>query len=300
MAAGDWNGNLTVAVVIVIGVVCFSWVPILLVINCIRQFRAKFRAKKQDEENASAPPPKPTYVQKPQPVFLNHSANNSTNNLERIASIRTHNSTMSWEPVRKWDTSGSRGATLVDPPPTPRNNSVRSNFSRPMPSRANSIRSVASSSSSVGSSRPRRQSINLRAGYEVQPMAFQINDTYYDTTPLPENTPPIGTYVKSIGKGSPGSGTSSINSRRATPVDYYKRHSTGRNSIELISLRPASSSSQVSASERKRPSSEVLERSSSKELPTSGTSPPSHASPSAQVFERPAWLDEEPGKPQVL
>lgn len=243
MAAGDWNGSFTIALVIIVGVVCFSWIPIVIGINLVRKSKAKFRAKKPDEEKPAVPPPKPPYVQKPQPVFLDHSANNSTKNLERTASTRTHNSAMSWDPVRRWDTGASRDTTYVEQSPTPKNNSMRSNFSRPMPSRANSTRSVASSSSSAGPSRTRRQSINLKAGYEVKPMAFQINDTYYDTTPLPDSTPPIGAYAKSIGKGSPASGTSNPNSRRATPVDYYyKRHSTGRDSVELNSPRPTSSS----------------------------------------------------------
>ncbi|KAK0621671.1 hypothetical protein B0T17DRAFT_618092 [Bombardia bombarda] len=188
-----WNGNATLTIVIITLVICFSWVPIITVMSLYQHGRARIRAffaargwvaPIKEEEKVTQHPKMPE-IQKPPPIFNNGLAR------ERSMLTRTYGSSMltndplrrwdtglSWDPIRRYDAA----SVLSEGPMAARNNSLRSNFSRPMqmapmPSRASSIRSVSTQG------RSRRPSVSSMVGRP--PGAFQINTAYYDTTPLP-------------------------------------------------------------------------------------------------------------------
>ncbi len=200
MSTGDWNGDVTVTIVIIALVICFAWFPIVTIFSICHNAKQKYRAFFErrgwvapavSEEKRTARQQKMPEIPKPMPTLPTHSARG----VERAMSTRSYGSAASWEPLRRWETTSS-GDTVplrqqhYDPTGMSRNNSMRSNFSRPMPmpSRASSVRSVASmhpaSAAAPGPSRSRRPSMN------GPPPSFQMENAYYDdTTPLPDRPP---------------------------------------------------------------------------------------------------------------
>lgn len=160
MAPGEWKGDFNTTMIIIVSVVCFSWVPVVVTISLYQHFRRRSRANK-DSANAAADlekaPPRKPYVPMKQPEYVPMPV---VPRPDRAASIRTINSASSWEPTRRdWRDSASNS---YDPP-------------RGSP--ADSLRAS-----------PRYASRT----------SFQINNAFYDTTPLPENAPSIkAAYAKS-------------------------------------------------------------------------------------------------------
>ncbi|KAK0641673.1 hypothetical protein B0T16DRAFT_393919 [Cercophora newfieldiana] len=288
MGTGEWQGNITLTLVIIALVICFAWIPVVAIISLFHNGRVRMRAFAErrgwmqpppDEEKRIAQQQKAPWVQRPPPAFPNP----SPRAIERtVSSSRTRrDSTASWDPIRRWETVSSS-----NDPPAARPSSAaaaRSNFSRPMPSRASSVRSTTSAHHPSGQSRSRRPSTHS-APPDMPPVAFQINDTYYDTTPLPENRPSSGgsAYAKpnasrsqsrASRSHSQASAGSSSHSRRGTSLDVARRN-VGRDSDDPFWQRPVASSST--------------------ELPPSFSPPPRRGSLHAQAFERPAWLDDQP------
>ncbi|KAK4454277.1 hypothetical protein QBC34DRAFT_156166 [Podospora aff. communis PSN243] len=286
MAEGGWQGNITVILIVIAVVICFAWIPVVAIISLFHNGRARIRKffeklgwmrPAPDEEKRIARQQKAPWVQKPPPAYPNPSARA----LERTASTRTHHSVASWDPTRKWETASS---ILNDPPAAAkpslgRSGSGRSNFSRPMPSRASSVHSVASSVRSTasnhqssGQSRGRR--LSAPAAPDLPPLIFQINDAYYDTTPLPDRPPSIGpsnvklsasrSQSRASRSHSPASAVSGSQGRRGTSFDIA-RQQPGEASDNLhLKL----------------------------ELPPSVTTPALGRASLGAPFERPAWLDE--------
>ncbi|KAK4175761.1 hypothetical protein QBC36DRAFT_291167 [Triangularia setosa] len=219
----EWNGDPTILIVVIACSVCFGWVPIITVVSIVRNCRARLRAKRGSNGTAadleshggrpnSAPDiPKPLQTYNP----------TSTKGLERSASNRTRSSmdgydlkrvdtNSSWDPIRhsfNYDNEslwGRDGLSRHSSRHRPVNVLSHVHHNTPSPSRPSSIRSVTSS---------QRQQIRSRRGsrasnYDNAPTAFQINDTYYDTTPLPKVTRPVNTAAVSTSRptSSKGSG----------------------------------------------------------------------------------------------
>ncbi|KAK4677660.1 hypothetical protein QC764_0047120 [Podospora pseudoanserina] len=208
----EWNGDPTILIVVIACSVCFGWVPIITVVSIVRHCRARLRAKRgsngtnSDAESQGGRPS--TAPDVPKPLQTYHPS--STKGLERSASSRTRSSAdgydlkrvdtnSSWNPIRHsfhydneslWGGDGlSRSNSRHRPPyfPTHVHNTTPS-LSRPA-----SIRSVASSHRQQ--SRSRRSS--MASNSDNAPAAFQINDTYYDTTPLPNVTRTVNPVVAS-------------------------------------------------------------------------------------------------------
>ncbi|KAK5658277.1 hypothetical protein OQA88_2252 [Cercophora sp. LCS_1] len=223
--AGEWNGNVTVTLVAIALVVCFGWIPVVALISIFHNGRAGLRASAERRGWVLPPPKEGTriarqqkapYIPRPQAALVNP----SPRNLERAMSTRSKHSFVSWDPVKRWDTISSTEAG-------PKNESPRSNFSRPMPppTRANSVRSAGPHPAS-GQGRGRRSTVNMPP--DLPPQAFQINDTYYDTTPLPKRPPSIAaSYAKSAGSrsqvsvASVASAASSSHSRSGASLDEF-------------------------------------------------------------------------------
>ncbi|KAK1831824.1 hypothetical protein QBC39DRAFT_330386 [Podospora conica] len=154
MAAEEWTGDFNTTMIIIVTVVCFSWVPIVIMVSLYQHCRARSRSKKEGAKDAAdvekAPPRKP-YVPMKQPVYVPMPV---VTKPDRTASLRTFNSVSSWEPIRRdWRDSASIS------------------YEPPHPSPAGSIRS--------------------RSKQPAGRNSFQINNAFYDTTPLPENAPSI-------------------------------------------------------------------------------------------------------------
>ncbi|KAK4202414.1 hypothetical protein QBC40DRAFT_44143 [Triangularia verruculosa] len=343
----EWNGDPTTLIVIIACSVCFGWVPIVTVVSIVRNFRARARAKRgsngsdSDIESQGGRPS--TAPDVPRPLQTYHPS--STKGLERSASSRTRSSTdgydlervdtnSSWDPIRHsfhydneslWGGDGlSRQNTRHRPVHFPTH--VHNNT--PSPSRPASIRSVASSHRQP--SRSRRGSI--ASNYDNAPAAFQINDTYYDTTPLPTIPKAVNTAATASSRptSSKGSGNSPQSQqqqlhggrRRGQSLDvprdsdslprdfprpntsmtrrgigeYGDLYGSQRQRAIHRSHRPPQPSSASRRANHPRPGySENMEDdpTMSGALPPVSL-PPRRGSLHAQTFERPAWLDDEP------
>ncbi|KAK0620411.1 hypothetical protein B0T14DRAFT_231542 [Immersiella caudata] len=283
MADGAWQGNITLTLVIIALVICFAWIPVVAVISLFHNGRVRIRRfferrgwmrPAPDEEKRVAQQQKAPWVQRPPPAYPNP----SSRALERTVSTRTHNSVASWDPIRRWETGSSNDPQATRASPG-RSSPGRSNFSRPMPSRASSVRSMASNHQPSGQSRSRRPSNPGTAG-DLPPVTFQINDAYYDTTPLPDRPPSSGaanikpsasrSQSRASRPHSQASAGSGSQSRKATSFDAARQES-GRDPDDPFWQSPGTSNSQ---------------------LPPSFSPPPRRASLSAQAFEWPTWLDQ--------
>ncbi|KAK0736214.1 hypothetical protein B0T21DRAFT_176510 [Apiosordaria backusii] len=207
----EWHGDPTTIIVAIACSVCFGWLPVAAVVSIVRNLRARARAKRgsngsdSDIESHGGRPAGAPDV--PKPLQTYHPS--STKGLERSASSRTRRSTDGydlkrvdtnsyWDPIRHsfhydneslWGEDGlSRHNSRHRPVYFPTH--VHNNM--PSPSRPASIRSAASSHRQQ--SRSRRGSI--ASSYDGGPAAFQINDTYYDTTPLP-------TVIRTVANAAP-------------------------------------------------------------------------------------------------
>jgi len=190
MAPGEWKGDINTTLIIIVAVVCFSWVPVVITVSLYQHYQARSRAKK-DSANAAADlekaPPRKPYVPMKQPEYVPMPV---VARPERAASIRTLNSASSREPTRRdWRDSAS---ISYEPPRGSPADSLR-----PSPRHGNRT-------------------------------SFQINNAFYDTTPLPENAPSIqAAYAKSEAGRSP---------RRSTE---QRRSAEQRRSMEAVPSRPA-------------------------------------------------------------
>ncbi|KAK0715165.1 hypothetical protein B0H67DRAFT_235794 [Lasiosphaeris hirsuta] len=249
MATDDWHGDPTVTIVIIALVICFAWLPIVTAISISQRYRGRFRTSfekrgwiaptRQEEKRGPRQWQKQPQIQKPQPVYPAP----QSYGLERTMSTRSQGSVASWDPVRRWDTTSS--AELLS-----RNASGRSNFSRPIPSRASSIRSISSMHPMhppAGQSRSRRPSSSN--SMNSSPEAFRIEDTYYDTTPLPgpvsTRVPSIGTLYAKSTKSQASTGSSS-QAHRGTSLDM-PRSPPAREPEDVFWARPASSHNELPA-----------------------------------------------------
>ncbi|KAK0746732.1 hypothetical protein B0T18DRAFT_158620 [Schizothecium vesticola] len=169
MAPGEWKGDANTTKVIIIMVVCWGWVPVIIAISLYRRCQARSRAKK-DSANAAADLEKAPPRKPYVPMKQpEYVPMPVVARPERAASIRTFSSASSWEPAqRDWRDSASIS------------------YEPPRGSPADSLRPS-----------PRHGSRT----------SFQINNAYYDTTPLPENAPSIqAAYAKSeAGRSQPRS-----------------------------------------------------------------------------------------------
>ena len=232
--AWNWHENVTLLIVAIALSICFGWVPVVAVISLVHNGKRRFRsffeergwvAPVPDEEKRVARLQKAPEIQKPPPVV--------PRGLERSASTRTHASIStydpnplrrwetgsSWDPIRRWDTSSTAD-------PTARNNSLKSNYSRgvppmPMPSRASSIRSVASMHQGPGSISGRSRRGSVSSVVSGSPGSYQVETAYYDTTPLPQ--PPIAhasNFTRPMSAARPRSSGSTH--RRVSSLDHPK------------------------------------------------------------------------------
>ena len=188
-------GNESATVVIIILVVCFAWVPILMCIGLARKGRARFHAFR--EARGWIPPvsgqQKATDVSNPQPAVPNL----SLQSLEGSAPtrMRGRGESGSWDPVHN----------------------TTSRHPRPLPSRDGSLRSFASShaEASRGRSRSRRSPApRADSSPDRPPPSININDIYYNPTPLPKELLAIWRVHKeryrSESQGSLGSGSQTL------------------------------------------------------------------------------------------
>ncbi|KAK0721783.1 hypothetical protein B0T26DRAFT_749268 [Lasiosphaeria miniovina] len=157
MAYGDWNGNPTTTPVAIALAVCFCWVPVLAVLSIFRKCRVRFRAYFEergwvapvpDEEKLLARQQKAPEICIPPPVHKrrSHQRSHSALTYNSAASnetLRRVDTASSWDPVRHFDPPGASPPPSIAPSMA-RNNSLRSNFSRPTQSREASVRSVSS------------------------------------------------------------------------------------------------------------------------------------------------------------
>ncbi|KAK3361133.1 hypothetical protein B0T24DRAFT_599483 [Lasiosphaeria ovina] len=245
MAYGDWNGNSTTTLVAIALVVCFCWVPVLAVLSIFRKCRVRFRAYFEergwvapvpDEEKRLARQQKAPEIRIPPPVHnrkshqrshsaltYNSAASNETLRMVDTASswdpIRRFDSASSWDPVRRFDPTGT-GSPPSIAPSMARNNSLQSNFSRPIQSRAASVRSVSSTTALAAGVQGRTRRPSTSNG---PPVSFQTETAYYDTTPLPTQMPSNikSDYAKSFTGRSHTSGSPGASSpnRRGTSLD---------------------------------------------------------------------------------
>ncbi|KAK4161523.1 hypothetical protein QBC43DRAFT_302876 [Cladorrhinum sp. PSN259] len=208
----EWHGNPTTTVVIIAVTCCFGWMPIVIAVSIVGKIRAKYGKTKSDVENKPAGwHPKQPKLETPSPIYhstgsiLERTLSNRTLNPEAKYDLKRWESHSSWDPVKPFEYNDNESVHGIARP-----NSIRSNYtarSRALqppttgtPSRSSSIRSVASQRShqdppgrhlAHAPPRPQQSRTSSRRGsvssnYDGPPVAFQINDAYYDTTPLPE------------------------------------------------------------------------------------------------------------------
>lgn len=237
--AYEWHGSAGNTIIIIALVICFGWVPVVAAVSIFGKIKARWF---NPEENAELHPVG-KHQKQPELATPNSIYHSTAGTLERRGSTKTLDSgefgfdlkrwdtQSSWDPIRPFeynDSESMHGGGLARP------NSIRSNYTARsritatptsvMPSRASSIRSVASQRShheppqrQLAPAPPLPQQSRSRRGsmssnYDGPPVAFQINDTYYDTTPLPA-TPKLPMHIRdpssSIPTWSRGSGSGS-------------------------------------------------------------------------------------------
>ncbi|KAK4456744.1 hypothetical protein QBC42DRAFT_321541 [Cladorrhinum samala] len=220
--AYEWHGNAGNTIIIIALVLCFGWVPIVVAVSVFGKIKARwFNPEKNVELHLAGKHQKQPVLATPNPIY--HS---TAGTLERRGSVKTLDSSEFGFDLKRWDTQSSwdpirpfeyNDTESIHRGRVARPNSIRSNYTArsritaapipAMPSRASSIRSVASQRSHheppqrqlapapplPQQSRSRRGSVSTN--YDGPPAAFQINDTYYDTTPLPP-TPKLPLHIR--------------------------------------------------------------------------------------------------------
>lgn len=238
MAPGEWKGDFNTTMITIVSVVCFSWVPVVITISLYQHFRRRSRAKK-DSANATADPEKAPPRKPYVPMKQpEYVPMPVVSRPDRAASIRTINSVSSWEPTRRdWRDTASNS------------------YLPPRGSPADSLRDS-----------PRYASRT----------SFQINNAFYDTTPLPENAPDIkAAYAKSAAGRSHRRSSEHRRSMEAGPSNPLQKQ---RSSHSTARSRPAakldSSSDGSPPLMPSLPPSVLRPQSGSKGEPTSDESPP--------------------------
>lgn len=223
MAPGEWKGDFNTTMIAIVSVVCFSWVPVVITISLYQHFRRRARAKK-DSANATIDPEKAAPRKPYVPMKQpEYVPMPVVARPDRAASIRTINSVSSWEPARRdWRDTASNS---YDPP-------------RGSPADS------------------------LRAGPRYAGRtSFQINNAFYDTTPLPENAPTIkAAYAKSAAGRS------------------HRRSSEHRRSTEAGPSNPLPNQPSSRSTARSRPAAK-LDSSSDESPPLMPSLPPSALRP---------------------
>ncbi|KAK4222240.1 hypothetical protein QBC38DRAFT_490375 [Podospora fimiseda] len=219
----EWHGNPGTTVLLIALVVCFGWIPVVILVSVYGCLRRKYgKPSISDNDKPATWHPKQPQLETPSPIYHSTSTASSSYDLKRW------DSQASWDPIKPYDHDG--GESIYGGRP----NSVRSNYTArsKLPSRSNSLRSVASYRSQQdppgshlahgpplavpqhGRASSRRGSTS--SNQDGPPVAFQINNTYYDTTPLPAMPPtpklPMHTREPSTNKRptlSRGSGSGS-------------------------------------------------------------------------------------------
>ncbi|KAK3688045.1 hypothetical protein B0T22DRAFT_439612 [Podospora appendiculata] len=206
----DLQSNVNGTIMLIVGFICFGWVPVITGISIYKHLKKRFRpawekkgwVKKLPDEEKGTQHPRMPQLPKPPPIY-------PRGGLDRSLSTRTHGSHLSlrksdtgssWDPIRRpaWDAASTMS---VADSSTTRNNSTHATFPRsgsgqmPVPSRASSVRSVSVHS------RSRRGS----GGSYMSGGSGEVDTAYYDdTTPLPDWPPTNeGTYAKSVNGNSP-------------------------------------------------------------------------------------------------
>lgn len=284
--AWDWHGNVTVIIVAIALIICFGWLPVTVIISLIQNGKRRFRSVFErrgwvtpvpDEEKRVAQQQKAPEIPKPQPVLTRSGSTHTHGSASTDHPIRRWDTGSSWDPIRRWDTSST-----ADPPA--RNNSMRSDFSRlavppmPMPSRASSIRSVATMHQGPGSigGRSRKGSVNSIVSGSPRSGGFQVETAYYDTTPLPQMPPAhVANLTRPISSRSRSSASSHHTDRRVASLGRPKTP-PGRASEEDYS-RPRMSGDEESTAMSRR------------------TPPPRRASLNAQTAIQKMQHDQAPG-----
>lgn len=241
MAPGEWKGDFNTTMITIVSVVCFSWVPVVITISLYQHFRRRSRAKK-DSANATADPEKAPPRKPYVPMKQpEYVPMPVVSRPDRAASIRTINSVSSWEPTRRdWRDTASNS------------------YLPPRGSPADSLRAS-----------PRYASRT----------SFQINNAFYDTTPLPENAPDIkAAYAKSAAERS------------------HRRSSEHRRSMEAGPSNPLQKQRSSHSTARSRPAAK-LDSSSDGSPPLMPSLPPSVFRPQSGSEGEPTSDDNPPPMP---
>ncbi|KAK4185685.1 hypothetical protein QBC35DRAFT_297926 [Podospora australis] len=315
----EWHGNVHDTIVM-IGMVCgFGWVPVVVAVSVARNIKKRFEAKRdqataahaaEDEENRTGGHPKQPELLTPTPTYqpgkqLERSMSTRTSNSDRSSAfdLKRWDTNGSWDPIRPFDfdtesfKGGGDGLT--------RNNTTRTTYSRhrivPPTHHATPTSSRASSTRSVRSRRGSTSSM-----YGGSPAAFQINDTYYDTTPLPTSTPlptfgslaAAGTRAvnngANIGTASSTGSSSEVSGAPSAAESGSPSSSTRKSSIP----QPSSQSRRGRSVESPRETAR-REPSRSRSRSTGRGNEESHTVPSPRSYRRHRDMDETPEVPAL-
>ncbi|KAK3986002.1 hypothetical protein QBC44DRAFT_403354 [Cladorrhinum sp. PSN332] len=228
--AYEWHGSPGTTIIIIAVACCFGWIPIVVLVSIVGALRRRYGRQKDNQDDKPVGwHPKQPKLEIPNPIY--HSTGGS---LERTLSARTFNSESSydlkrweshssWDPIKPFEYDDGESIYRGAPGGVARPNSIRSNYtarsrivtaSTPAtPGRASSIRSVASHRSHQGppgshlahapplpqqQSRTSSRRGSVSNNHDGPPVTFQINDAYYDTTPLPAmpSTPKLAMHIR--------------------------------------------------------------------------------------------------------